>query len=1117
LRDIEAIRNGLTEENYDSYHGGIKETEDWYGYLWEEPRYFDAIVYYEGKNFHDGGWWTNLTVQHTSDGKKWDAVEELSIKPAYNFQDTLAGRVDYSRFLLTFPRCQAIGIRIYGEPGGIADFTSIAELEVYGDQAPNIVIADAGPDQQADEGTIVTLHGENSLNADGFRWEQIFIRDEPPVVLSGADTQNPTFVVNDISTNTVFTFRLTVTGFHGPNSDIVTVTIVNKEPPGATQGLSAVGGDRSVVLSWLRNEDATSYKVLRSTLPGDGGIVIATDITETRYLDSDADLKPYRTYYYQVVAVNMYGEGPGSNVASAAPVENFARYPDAVPIAMVTEPTGTGQKDLNVIRNGVYDEKGYDSFDGANPAEKDWYGYLWSDPIYPDQVLYTMGHNYLDGGWWTSLTVEYTTDGASWLEAPGVTITPPYNFDDDPAARPDYSQYTLTFDRVRALGLRIVGTPGGFAQFTSIVELEVYGLDAPVVAQREIVPLFYTPGGTVTVDVLFEIHEPPPPGSLSVTEQFPPEAVIVDLGGGSITAPGEIVWNLGPEQLEEGLSYAIALPSSFSGKLPFHGWLAYANITDQRIRGEDFLYPNPVPPKDVRLDMTLAGHLRWYPLTDDSVAGYHVYRSVNGEPYEDISGLIAHAFFDDLGVETGQNYQYKVTVENVLGVESALTESQPIGPASIVMHRTEFEDYNYGQGLFPGGEGCDAVPASGSNDLTENKDYFFHDPTATNSYRPADAVDIRAFANDGHFVASAMEGDWWRFSFDLQAAGYVKIADLRAASSQEATYQFFWDETPVGKFSFHTGDETNWQTFQMDIPAFLSSAGIHTLRVNIASGTSRADFFGVGLDWSQPTRETIFRDDFDRYSGSDEVSSLGGWTIINGSEEPGGAWQLWNTHGDPLAEGEPGPGFPGFSSGYMVSNGDFAGEVELDEQLISPEIDCTHHSWVSIQFVSALNIYEKDQDGDLQTTDLDISSYDEETQSWSDWVNLYTRDRTRGDEFSAIPKSFDGFPFADGRKVKFRWRFYNTRYDYWWAIDEVLVTGEKEPPRLISAALAPDGSVQLSWEIFGSGSYTVESSNDLLSGEWQPVPGTQWPITTTTWQGDDLSAERRRFYRVKSE
>ncbi len=1120
-KDIEVIRDGVTQESYDSYHGGVTESEDSYGYLWEQPRYFDTIVYYEGKNFRDGGWWSSLTVQYTPDGENWMEVEGLTISPDYNFQYGLDGRCDYMRFLLTFERCQGISVRIFGEPGGNADFTSIAELEVYGDQAANIVVADAGPDLRQEESTPVTLHGENSLNAEEHSWEQITLGDEPQVSLAGADTPNPTFLVEDVPANTVFTFRLMVMGFHGPKSDTVRVTVVNREPPGVTEGLSAAGGDPAfggVELSWRPNNDATSYNVLRSTAPAAGESVIASGITTASYVDADPDLKPYHAYYYRVVGVNDYGDGPTSTAASGTPIENLAMYPDALPIAAIPHPTGSGQKDLDVIRNGIVHEKGYDSFDGANPAEEDWYGYLWSDPVYPDTVVYTMGKNYLDGGWWTFLTVQYTTDGETWLQTPNVTITPPYDSEDYYAARPNYSRYTLTFDRVRALGLRIYGKPGGIAEFASIVELEVYGLDAPLACTRELVPLFYTPGGTVSIVLSVEIHEPPPPDSLTVTELVPEQASLVNAAGGDIAVPGQITWSFGPGEIAEmQLAYTIAIPRDHSGTLSFQGSLSYGDVSDQRIRGEDSLYAKLPPTRNLRLEMTLLGHLRWSPVLDEGVVGYHVYRSINGEAYEDISGLLAEAFFDDGDVEEGPAYRYKVTVENASGVESELAESGAAGPASVIMRRIEFEDYDYGRGLFPGGEGRTGFPAPSSDDISGGNDYFFHNTDATNAYRPGDAVDITAFDDAGHFICGAAEGDWWRFSFDLPQAGYIKIADLRAASSDEATYDFFWDDLPAGKFSFNTGGEDTWRTYQMDIPPFMSSEGVHTLRIRAAAGVSSADSFGIAFGWSPPKRQVIFADDFDRYATSDEVVTLGKWGIVNGSAEPQGAWRLWNTGGEPLAEDEPGPDFPGFASGYMISNGDFAGGVQLDEELLSPQIDCTRYICVAVQFLGAINIYETDPDGDLQTTDFDISLYDEKTKSWSEWVNLFTRDRTGGDDFSAIPKWFDISSLADGKTVKFRWHFYNTTWDYWWAVDDVRVSGEKRPPRVISAAVGPLGSVTLSWESFGQGLYTVEFSDDILEGTWQPVPGADWPTVETTWQGDDLSEQRRRFYRVTSE
>jgi hypothetical protein len=51
----------------------------------------------------------------------------LSIVPAYPGNNT----VDFETFEMTFVPAIGNGIRIYGSPGGSADFISIAELEVF--------------------------------------------------------------------------------------------------------------------------------------------------------------------------------------------------------------------------------------------------------------------------------------------------------------------------------------------------------------------------------------------------------------------------------------------------------------------------------------------------------------------------------------------------------------------------------------------------------------------------------------------------------------------------------------------------------------------------------------------------------------------------------------------------------------------------------------------------------------------------------------------------------------------------------------------------------------------------------------------------------------------------
>lgn len=86
---------------------------------------------YQGSIFADGGWWTSLTVQYSPDGINWLEAGNAIINPPYDFSDCDIGKVGFRRYILTFDPVDAIGIRIHGEPGGSADFTSIGELEVY--------------------------------------------------------------------------------------------------------------------------------------------------------------------------------------------------------------------------------------------------------------------------------------------------------------------------------------------------------------------------------------------------------------------------------------------------------------------------------------------------------------------------------------------------------------------------------------------------------------------------------------------------------------------------------------------------------------------------------------------------------------------------------------------------------------------------------------------------------------------------------------------------------------------------------------------------------------------------------------------------------------------------
>ena len=111
-------------------------------------------------------------------------------------------------------------------------------------------------------------------------------------------------------------------------------------PPAAPTGLTAIGGNAQVALSWTASSGATSYKVKRATTSG-GPYTTITNVTTTSF--TDTGLSNGTTYYYVVSALNAAGEGADSTQTSATPQ---APAPPASPTAL----TATGGKNKITLR-----------------------------------------------------------------------------------------------------------------------------------------------------------------------------------------------------------------------------------------------------------------------------------------------------------------------------------------------------------------------------------------------------------------------------------------------------------------------------------------------------------------------------------------------------------------------------------------------------------------------------------------------------------------------------------------------------------------------------------------------------------------------------------------------
>ncbi|HSN84112.1 MAG TPA: DUF4215 domain-containing protein, partial [Polyangiales bacterium] len=138
-KDIEVIRDGdkpapgtgESSRQFDTWDGVDASTEDWIGYEYLTDYAFSRVLFQEGRQFWDGGWFDSLTVQ-IRQGGVWVEAPSVSILPTYGGENGLS----FETYELVFLPTTGDAIRIYGNPGGYANFISVGELEVFGNAAP---------------------------------------------------------------------------------------------------------------------------------------------------------------------------------------------------------------------------------------------------------------------------------------------------------------------------------------------------------------------------------------------------------------------------------------------------------------------------------------------------------------------------------------------------------------------------------------------------------------------------------------------------------------------------------------------------------------------------------------------------------------------------------------------------------------------------------------------------------------------------------------------------------------------------------------------------------------------------------------------------------------------
>jgi len=177
--------------------------------------------------------------------------------------------------------------------------------------------------------------------------------------------------------------------------------------------------------------------------------------------------------------------------------------------------------------------------------------------------------------------------------------------------------------------------------------------------------------------------------------------------------------------------------------------------------------------------------------------------------------------------------------------------------------------------------------------------------------------------------------------------------------------------------------------------------------VNKYTTTFTCDDPAIEITGGPGAEPLIYFQDFDFGLPSD-------WTIVDGYSD-GNTW--FNTDGLYQWWGP----FTFDGTNYMIVDSDFAGSVSMDEQLISPEFNTVGEDNLTLEFDTYFEVYSG-----FEVAEVDV---------WdgASWVTVYT---FPGWYFG--PVSLDVSAYAN-INFKFRFHYYNAYYDFFWAIDNVVL------------------------------------------------------------------------------
>ncbi len=373
--------------------------------------------------------------------------------------------------------------------------------------APVAPVANAGPDQTARTGTLVTLDGSASNNPNAgttltYAWTQTA---GAPVTLTGGSTAKPTFTG---AADGPYTFQLKVTAAGLSATDTVIVTL---STPPAQAPVANAGPDQSVTKGTLVTLDGTA-----TTNPNSGSTLSYQWLQTagaTVPLSNATDAKPTFTpptagsYTFRLTATSAGQSSTDTvtiTVTDAPPTPtNVARQAG---VTVTQSSQATGQEGTKVI-DGI--AKGYPGFDAnewstVGGKAGSWIKLTWNSPVTLSKVVLYDRPNTNDritGG--TLVFSDGTSVPVTSLTNNGTATT-----------------FTFTARTVTSVQLNITSVSTA-TQNVGLAEFEAWGVSTVAPANREPVAnagpdIYGSVGKAVTLDGSAS-SDPDPSDSLTYT------------------------------------------------------------------------------------------------------------------------------------------------------------------------------------------------------------------------------------------------------------------------------------------------------------------------------------------------------------------------------------------------------------------------------------------------------------------------------------------------------------------------------------------------------------------------------------------------------------------------